>query len=172
MNALSKRGKVYVRILELHRNITNENVRDSIPTHKIATCEDSGSLINWVWIMNQGFMPIVKPSPTIIRPTLKDYLFTPDFWSCNCESDWLQVQRYECPECKETVLSQRMQHGLANTETLWGKGTFDSVEAIAMKGMEHAAVKNPKLLPQAQMLYKHLKAYNFVWFEAFSIENF
>lgn len=171
MNAISKRGKVYVRILELHRNITNENVRDSIPTHKIATCEDSDSLIDWMWIMNQGFMPIVKPSPTIIRPTLKDYLFTPDFWTCDCESDWLQVQRYECPECKATVMS-RLSCGIQTTEALWGRGTFDSIETIMLKGMEIAAVKNPNLLPQAQMLYKHLKAYNFAWFEAFSIENF
>jgi hypothetical protein len=173
MNALSNDRKLYVHILELHAGITNENVRDSIPLHKIATHEESSD-INWAWILANGLMPIVKASPTILKSTMKDYLFTPEFWICDCESDWLHSYHYECNTCHSTVFHhmQKHQDSMPTTAKLWGKGPFKSLETTVLEGMVSAVKKKDRVLGTIEVLYKHLKAFDFNWIKAFAIENF
>jgi len=173
MNAISESGKVYVHILELHRNITDENVRDSIPEVRIATTEGTDH-INWSWIIQRGFMPIVKGSPTILKSTMKDYVFTPEFWICDCEFDWLRTKQFVCPECKSTVINH-MNHNsviMPATEALWGKGPFPCIQETLIEGMTTALKKSKDIVPSGRVLYGHLKAFNFNWIEAFDIQNF
>jgi len=171
MNAISENGKEYVHILELHKNITDENVRDSIPEVRIATLANSEH-INWVWILERGLMPIVKPSPSILRSTIKDYYFTPEFWFCDCEFDWLRVKHFACPECGATVIKHLTENrGIANASKLWGEGPFESLELTALKGIKRAFERK---MHNAVIttLYQHLKAFDFKWTNAFAIQNF
>lgn len=174
MNAISESGKVYVHILELHKNITDENIRDSVPDLKIATIAGSEN-INWEWIMSAGLFPVVKASPSILRSTLKDYIFTPEFWMCECEFDWLRLKHFECPECKSTVINYltRKPLSIKTTEHLWGKGPFDSIETTSVRAMVNVAKRQGgKLSEENATVYKHLKYFNFNWVDAFAIENF
>jgi hypothetical protein len=179
MNAQSNAGKVYVHILELHRNITDENVRDSIPELKIATIEGS-SYINWQWIFSHGYMPLVKASPTITKSSVSEHLFTPEFWTCKCEFDWLHALHYKCDQC-DAFSFYHKDHGpnLHFTIDFWGSGQFDSVELSSLKMMkivaemkDMAKPEYPSAMKGVQTIYKHLKAFNFDWVKAFSIENF
>lgn len=175
MNAISESGKVYVHILELHSNITDKNVRDNIPEIKIATITGSEN-INWAWIMMTGLMPIIKPSPSILRSTLKDYVFTPEFWICDCEFDWLRTKHFMCSECKSTVVNHMTcnPNPMKTTENLWGKGPFNNIETTIVQGMVAAAKHKDRnaVMPRIERLYCHLKAFQFNWIEAFAIENF
>ena len=173
MNAISESGKIYVHILELHRNITDENVRDSIPEVRIATIEGTAH-INWPWIMQRGFMPIVKGSPTILKSTMKDYVFTPEFWICDCEFDWLRTKQFVCPECKSTVINHMNRNSglIPPTEALWGKGPFPGIQETLIAGITAILKRNKCAVPGGHVLYSHLKAFNFDWIEAFSIQNF
>lgn|GEM_PF-4519439 len=174
MNAISESGKVYVHILELHKNVTDDNIRDSIPELKIATIAGSEN-INWEWIMSAGLFPVVKASPSILRSTLKDYVFTPEFWICKCEFDWLRIKHFMCPECKGTVMDHLTYKSLPmrTTEHIWGKGPFDSIETTSIKALTNVATsQGGKLSEENTTVYRHLKYFNFDWIKAFAIENF
>ena len=179
MNAQSNDGKAYVHILELHRNVTDENVRDSVPEIKVATIEGT-SYINWTWIMSNGYMPLVKASPTITKSCVNDYLFTPEFWTCKCEFDWLHALHYKCDNCGAFSFFHH-DHGpaLNFTNSLWGGDTFPGVELSSLEIMKMVAEMKDMAKPEypsavkgVQTIYKHLKAFNFDWIKAFSIENF
>jgi hypothetical protein len=179
MHAQSNSGKRYVHILELHRNLTEDNVRDSIPEMKVAVIEGS-EYINWRWIISNGYVPIIKSSPTIVKSTVKDYLYTPEFWTCKCEFDWLHALHYKCETCG-TICFYHKDHGfnLLFTTDIWGPGPFEDVEVSTLKTMEFiASAKNEigkqyePAMQSAQTIYKHLKYFDFDWVKAFAIENF
>ena len=173
MNAQSNSGKRYIHILELHRGITDDNVRDSVPEHKIATFEGSYH-INWRWVIASGYMPIVKSSPTITKKCLDNYWFTPEFWGCSCEFDWLHSMHYKCETCGAlSFYHEKNWPTLKFTNDLWGIGPFESVEVSVVQAMIWVAEqKNEAVLKGVQTIYKHLKAFDFNWAKAYAIENF
>lgn len=173
MHAQSNGGKKYVHILELHRGITDENVRDSIPRIKVATFEGT-SYINWRYVLLNGLMPIVKHSPTITKKCLTGYYFTPEFWACGCEFDWLHASHYKCEDCGAmNFWHEDNQPELMFTSDIWGLGPFESIEVSVLKVMEIVAHnENKSALAGVQTVYKHLKAFDFNWVKAYAIENF
>jgi hypothetical protein len=172
MNAMTEGGKVYVHILELHKGITDENVRDNIPEIKIATTAGTSG-INWAWILGKGYMPIVKASPTILKSTLSHYLFTPEFWICDCEFNWLRTRQFVCPECSTNVLGyMKSPSKMPLTENLWGKGPFPSIEQTLLEGMVKVAEAKIEMPDTIKTLYQHMKFHSFDWVKAYNIENF
>jgi hypothetical protein len=171
MHALKDDEKIYVNILELHKNITDSNVLDSVPVFRIATHEKTDQ-INWEWIIFNGFMPIVKCSPSILRSTIQEYFFTPEFWICSCDFDWLHMKQYECAKCKDNVITS-MKNSPKSTSLLWGDGSFSTIETVVLQIMA-ASIKSKKEIETSPVitLYKHLKAFDFNWKNAYSIENF
>jgi len=171
MHAITNDGKIYVMILELHKNITDTNVRDSIPEFRIATHERTDH-INWEWILGHGFMPLVKSSPTILRHTMQEYIFTPEFWTCSCDSEFLHIQHFSCIKCEDNVIIN-IKDSLKSTPDLWGDGPFSSIEQVVLEGMLiEQKIKNKIKDSPLINIYKHLKAFDFKWDKAFSIEQF
>lgn len=174
MNAITNNGKAYVYILELHKNLGDQNVRDSIPELKICALENS-EYINWAFIFENGFMPVVKYSPTILRTTAKEYYFTNEFWDCGCEFNWLHAEHYGCNECDSTVIDSMTRNNkiLTPISKIWGSCAKESIELVATKSVLFSKnSKNPSILEGALTIWKHLKYFDFNWTKAFNVTNF
>lgn len=177
MHVLSNDGKRYVYILELHRNVSDDKVRDSVPDIKIATIEKTDQ-IDWKWIITNGYVPIVRASPTIVRSTLQKYIYTPEFWLCPCGYDFLHASHFACEACGSTCIDCMENTPIKFTTAIWGNnGPYHDIETsivslIAFLASSVKSSKQEEALECLKTLYKHLKAFDFSWIDAFEIENF
>ena len=59
------------------------------------------------------------------------------------------------------------------TTDIWGPGPFSDIHTSVIKAMEFVhKFNNVNVLEGMKIVYKHLKAYEFNWVKAYSIENF
>jgi hypothetical protein len=170
MNAITNNGKEYIHIIELHDvaevQKLDEDIRDHKPNLKIACLQDSD--LDWMQIMGTGCAPLVKGSPTIIKATLDEYVFTSEFWICNCEFDWLHAKQWRCEGCGTTVFDKTAKLKKVSDLDKWSPISFEH----ALLTMTHNVMEKKEIFENIAGLYQHCKNLNFNWIEAFNARNY
>ena len=170
MNAITSKGKEYVHIIEVHSlkelEAHDESIKDHKPNIKIACLKDSD--IDWVQIMSNGVVPIVKGSPSILRSTVNEYVFTDEFWMCDCEFDWLHAKHFKCEECGCDVITKKHTLNKVSDFGLWTPIQFED----ALLTMADLAIENKDAFAGIAHIYQHCNLFNFDWPSALSVNNY